>query len=98
MGYPEDRPSEEYAVKEARKSRLPLAEQDKAIAEQNEIVSMLLDRLQPVLTPQPESPNKELADRAAISQSEVAEELSSNNARIRRNTNKLSNALDRLEV
>lgn len=90
---------EEYATaKEIRKSRLPLAEQDKCIAEQNEIVNLLLDRLDPVLTPQPESPSKEGSDRSVSMQSQVAAELSDNNARIRRNTNRLSNALERLEV
>ena len=93
--YPEE---EEYATaKEIRKSKLPLAEQDKCIAEQNEVVSMLLDRLEPVLTPQPESPAKDV-DRTASGQSQMASELSDNNARIRRNTNRLSNALERLEV
>lgn len=94
--YPEQ--EGDYATaKEVRKSKLPLAEQDKCIAEQNEIVSMLLDRLEPVLTPQPESPSKDV-DRAAPMQSQIASELSENNARIRRNTNRLSNALERLEV
>lgn len=92
-------PQEEYATaKEIRNSKLPLAEQDKCIAEQNEVVSMLLDRLEPALTPQPESVAKELDDRADPMQSKLASELSENNARIRRNTNRLSNALERLEV
>lgn len=90
---------EEYTTaKEVRKSRLPLAEQDKCISEQNEIVSMLLDRLEPVLTPQPESPSKEGSDRSAPMQSQIAAEIGDNNARIRRNTNRLSNAIERLEV
>ena len=93
--YPQE---EEYATaKEIRKSKLPLAEQDNCIAEQNEVVSMLLDRLEPVLTPQPESPSKDV-DHAAPTQSQMASELSDNNARIRRNTKRLSNALERLEV
>lgn len=92
-----DRDEREYAVKESRKSKLPLSEQDKCIAEQNEVVNLLLDRLEPVLTPQPESPSKE-SDYAAPVQSQIASELESNNARIRRNTNRLNNALDRLEV
>ena len=92
-------PQEEYAkAKEIRNSKLPLVEQDKCIAEQNEVVSMLLDRLEPALTPQPESATKELDDRADPMQSKLASELSENNARIRRNTNRLSNALERLEV
>ena len=94
--YPQE---EEYATaKEVRKSKLPLAEQDKCIAEQNEIVSMLLDRLDSVLTPQPESTAKESGDRAVPMQSQLATELTENNARIRRNTYRLSNALERLEV
>ena len=95
--YPEQ--EGDYATaKEVRKSKLPLAEQDKCISEQNEVISMLLDRLEPVLTPQPESPAKEAMDRTVPMQSQMASELSENNARIRRNTNRLSNALDRLEV
>lgn len=94
MGYPD----EEVAAKEARKMKLPLGEQDKAIAEQNEIVSLLLDRLDPILTPEPVDVEKSAADRAVPAQSYVANEIDSNNYRIRRNTNKLSNALSRLEV
>ena len=94
--YPQE---EEYATaKEVRKSKLPLAEQDKCIAEQNEIVSMLLDRLDSVLIPQSESTATELGDRAVPMQSQLATELTENNARIRRNTYRLSNALERLEV
>lgn len=98
MGYPEDRPSEEYATaKESRKSRLPLAEQDKAIAELQEMVNLLVDRLQPVLTPT-EPTDKMAEDRAMPVQSEHAATLSDNNARIRRVTTRVSNALERLEV
>lgn len=93
MGYPED-----VMAREPRKSKLPLSEQDNAIAEQNEILSILIDRLTPLLTPQQESPTKEPDDRATVTQSEIAEELSNNNSRIRRNTNKLNNILERLEV
>lgn len=92
------RPDEEYAVKEARKSKLPLSEQDKCIAELTEVVNLVVDRLESVLTPQPESPSKEPGDRAEPVQSYLASELEGNNARIRRNTNRLTNVLDRLEV
>lgn len=95
--YPEQ--EGDYATaKEVRKSKLPLAEQDKCILEQSEIVSMLLDRLEPVLTPQPGPPSKEAMDRTLPMQSQMASELAGNNERIRRNTNRLSNALERLEV
>ena len=90
---------EEYAkAKEVRQSRLPLAEQDKCIAEQNEIVDLLLDRLEQVLTPQQESPSKEGSNPSAPMQSQIAAEIGDNNLRIRRNTYRLSNALERLEV
>lgn len=95
----EDRPQEEYATaKESRKSRLPLAEQDQCISEQTEVITILLDRLESVLTPQPESTAKDGGDHAVPMRSQLASELDSNNSRIRRNTNRLSNALERLEV
>jgi hypothetical protein len=95
MGYPEDQP--EYAAKEARKSRLPLSEQDKTIAELQEAVNILVDRLQPVLTPS-EPTDKASEERAVPVQSEVASTLNDNNARIHRVTNKVNNAIGRLEV
>ena len=82
---------------EARKSKLPLSEQDKSIAELGETVSVLLDRLQPVLTPV-EPTDKDPGDRASAVQSEVSSTLSDNNARIRRITSKVNNAIERLEV
>ena len=91
--YPED----EMKAKESRKSRLPLAEQDKALAELQETVSVLLDRLQPVLTPT-EPTDKMAEDRAVPVQSEVASTLSDNNARIYRITRRVNNAIERLEV
>lgn len=94
MGYPE----EEIAMKESRKSKLPLSEQDKCISELQEVATLLLDRLEPVLTPQPESPDKVGAQPEGPMISQMAHELGDNNARIRRVTNRLSNALDRLEV
>lgn len=97
MGYL-DEPQVEYAAKEPRKSRLPLSEQDKCLSEQTEVITILLDRLESVLTPQPESTSKDGGDRAVPVQSQLASELDSNNSRIRRNTNRLSNALERLEV
>lgn len=90
--YEEDGP-----VKEPRKSRLPLAEQDKVISELQEIVSMLTDRLQSVLMPT-EPVDKAGEDRTAPIQSEVASTLSDNNARIRRVANRLGNVYERLEV
>ena len=92
--YPEDEPMK---ASEARKSRLPLAEQDKALAELQETVSVLLDRLQPVLTPT-EPTDKMAEDRAVPVQSEVASTLSDNNARIYRITRRVNNAIERLEV
>lgn len=94
--YPE-KSDEEYATKEARKSRLPLIEQDKVIAELQEAVSVLLDRLQPVLTPT-EPVEKMAEDRAVPIQSEIASTLSDNNSRIRRMSSRLNNAIERLEV
>ncbi len=84
-------------AKEARKSRLPLAEQDKAIAELTELVNMIVDRLQPVLTPI-EPTDKAGEDRAVPVQSEHAQTLADHNSRIRRITSRLSNVYERLEV
>lgn len=88
----------DYAVKEARKSKLPLSEQDKCIAELQEVTNLLLDRLDPVLTPQPETPAKDGSEPDGPMISQIGHELEGNNARIRRVTNRLSNALQRLEV
>lgn len=90
--YPEDAPA-----KESRKSRLPLAEQDKYIAELQELVGLLADRLQPVLTPT-EPTDKMAEDRAVPVQSEVASTLSDNNARISRISRRVNNLIERLEV
>jgi len=87
----------EEAVEKARKSRLPLSEQEKAIAELQESVNVLLDRLQPVLTPV-EPTEKVAEDYAVPVQSEVASTLSDNNSRIRRVTYRVNNAIERLEV
>lgn len=97
--YPENQPDrEDYATaKESRKSRLPLIEQDKAIAELQETVNVLIDRLQPVLTPT-EPVDKLAEDRAVPIQSEIASTLSDNNSRIRRMSSRLGNAIERLEV
>ncbi len=92
-----ERDERDYAAKEARKSRLPLAEQDKAIAELQETVNILCDRLQPVLTPI-EPTDKAGEERGVPVQSEHAATLSDNNARIRRATSRLSNVIERLEV
>lgn len=98
MAYPQDAyPEEEYALKEARKSRLPLVEQDKALAELQEVINLLADRLNPIMTPT-EPTEKMGEDRAVPVQSEVANTLSDNNARIYRMTRRVTNMLDRVEV
>lgn len=94
MGYPEE---EIAKASETRKSKLPLAEQDQAIAELTELVGLLADRLQPVLTPS-EPTDKAGSDRAVPAQSEHANTLTDNNYRIRRTANKVSNLIERLEV
>lgn len=88
---------DEAVAKEVRKSRLPLTEQDKAIAELQEITNMLADRLQPILTPV-EPSDKAGEDRAAPIKSEVATTLDDNNSRIRRVISRLGNLYERLEV
>lgn len=88
---------EDSKAREVRKSRLPLTEQDKAIAELQEIVNMLADRLQPILTPT-EPTDKASEDRAVPVQSEVASTLNDHNARIRRVASRLGNIYERLEV
>lgn len=88
---------EEASAKEVRKSRLPLAEQDKAIAELQEIVNMFADRLQPILTPV-EPTDKAGEERSVPVQSEVASTLTDNNARIRRISSRIGNMYERLEV
>lgn len=88
---------EEYAAKEPRKSRLPLNEQDKYIAELTEAVHMLVDRLQPVLTPV-EPADKAGEDRAVPVQSEVASTIMDHNIRISRLSRRINNVIERLEV
>ncbi len=93
-----ERTEREYTtIKESRKSRLPLAEQDKAISELQETVNNLIDRLEPVLTPT-EPSNQPGQDSAAPVQSEVASILNDNNSRIYRLTVRINNTLERLEV
>lgn len=87
----------ERAAREVRKSGLPLAEQDKTIAELGDLVNMLVDRLQPVLTPV-EPTDKDPGDRAVPVQSEVAETLSNHNSRLRRIISRVNNTIERLEV
>lgn len=101
MAYPDERPmsEEDYMMKasEPRRSGLPLPEQDKCLAELQEVANLLIDKLNPVLTPT-EPTDKAGEERAVPIQSEVASTISDNNARIRRVTRRLSNAIERLEV
>lgn len=101
MAYPDERPmsEEDYAIKalEPRRSGLPLPEQDKALAELQEVANLLIDKLQPVMTPI-EPTDKAGEERPVPVQSEVASIIGDNNARIRRVTRRLSNAIERLEV
>lgn len=88
---------EDGPAREVRKSRLPLSEQDKYIAELQEVVNILADRLQPVLTPT-EPTDKMAEDRSVPVMSEVASTLSDNNSRISRVTRRVNNLIERLEV
>lgn len=101
MAYGDERPmsEEDYMMKaaEPRRSGLPLPEQDKCLAELQEVANLLLDKLNPVLTPT-EPTDKASDERPVPVQSEVANILTDNNARIRRVTRRLSNAIERLEV
>lgn len=90
-------PEEVTKAREVVKSRLPLTEQDKAIAELQEIVNMLADRLQPILTPV-EPTDKAGEERSVPVQSEIASTLNDHNSRIRRVTSGLGNIYERLEV
>lgn len=93
MEYPEDAPGREVS-----KSKLPLAEQDKIISDLTDMVGLLAERLQPVLTPTEPSEKEIAADRAVPVQSEHATTLTDNNSRIRRVRNKVNNLIERLEV
>ena len=87
----------EYRIKESRKSRLPLSEQEKCIAELTEAIANLADRLQPVLTPT-EPTGKTGEEHPAPVQSEVTMTLNDFNSRIRRATSRVNNLIERLEV
>ena len=98
MGYPEEVEAS-YKAKERETRGLPLAEQDKSIAELQDSFAALVDRLETVLTPEPLStPDNEVAAKAESMQSPLARELEGHNFRIRRVTSRLNNVLDRLEV
>lgn len=79
-------------------SRLPISEQEKCIAELHETISILTDRLKPVLTPTPEVDRNATEDRPdGPVFSPLATQLEANNGGIRKATRKLSNLLERLE-
>lgn len=90
--YEEDSPA-----KEAGGSRLPLSQQEKALAELHETISVLTDRLGSVLTPVSNDAMKEAGDRATPSQSPLAEQLDANNMGIRKASTKLSALMERIE-
>lgn len=101
MAYPEDRPMSEddfmAKAREPRRSGLPLPEQEKVISELQDVVRLLIDKLQPVLTPT--EPTEKAGDAVpAPIQSEVAATIGDNNSRLRRVIRQVSNTIERLEV
>lgn len=87
------------AVETTRKSKLPLNEQDKYISELNDTLNVLTDRLNPVLTPEQESPMKEPGDRTPVPpKSEMQMRLDEHNYQIRKAISKVNSILERLEV
>lgn len=86
---------EEYAAKE-RVTKLPLSQQDKALAELHDVLGELTSRLKSVLTPG-DTERATDQDKAAPSQSPLADQLDSNNAQIRRATNRVNSLIERLE-
>lgn len=91
MSYPEE------AKYEERNTKLPLVVQEKTISELSELVSMLVDRLTPVLRPKDETTKAGEENTTRPVQSPLAEELDQNNARIKRVSNQLSSVLERLD-
>lgn len=77
-------------------NKLPISQQDKAVAELHEVISILTDRLNPVLTPVPES-DHESPDKEVPSQSPVGEQISDNTRKIHRASGKLRTVMERLE-
>lgn len=90
---------DEMKSAEMRSSRLPLSEQEKCLAELHETISVLTDRLKPVLTPSPEVDRNATEDRAEGPViSPLAAQLEANNGGIRKATRKVANLIERLEV
>lgn len=91
--HPEDSPA-----KMDRSSKLPLSHQEKSLAELHETISVLTDRLSPVLTPAHNEPTRDPGDKAATPvQSPLADQLDANNNGIRKATKKLNGLMERLE-
>ena len=89
---------EEYAdAPDKSSSRLPLSNQEKAIAELHDTIGQLTSRLKPVLTPVPESERNATDDKAQPVQSPLAEQMQANNYVIYKASNKLHALMERLE-
>lgn len=89
----------ERAAVENPKSKLPLTQQDKMLAELHEVINMLTDRLAPILVPAEESAMKEPGDRAPEPpKSEMKRRLDDHNSQIRKATHKVNSIIERLEI
>lgn len=79
-------------------NQLPLSSQEKAIAELHDTISQLTNRLKPVLTPVPESADRNATeDETTPVQSPVAEQMNANTRGIDKAIAKIRALMDRLE-
>jgi hypothetical protein len=94
--YPEEKMKEVADVGRVG-NKLPVVHQEKVLAEMHETISMLEDRLQPVLTPTPDAEESVNMNEDRASQSPLGEQIGVNNASITRASRRLRYIMERLE-
>lgn len=82
----------------AKESRLPVSEQEKALAELHGLIDELADRMQAVLLPERDDPKGALATLAEPSGSMLGMQLKGNNNQIFRASNRVRDLIERLDV
>lgn len=80
-------------------SRLPLSNQEKAIAELHETINQLASRLKPILTPvhEVDETSVGVGEKEIAAVSPLAEQLEANNRGIHRASSNINGLLKRLE-
>lgn len=78
-------------------NKLPMVQQEKALAELQETISMLEDRLHTVLTPSVEAEEAGSTTSERVVQSPLAEHIGSNNSNIAMASRRIRYIIERLE-